>query len=153
MNSHVAQSGFRTLVLLIAFLLALPSVYAQVVTADILGTVTDASGAVIPGAKVTVVNVDTRLTRSMNASSSGDYVFNLLPPGTYTVRIENEGFKAYEVRNVQVSAGDRTRIDGKLEMGQLSESIEVKGGSRNGSPRRLRPQLLSGADADTSPEQ
>ena len=69
-----------------ALLIATPGV-AQLITADILGTVTDAAGAVVPNAKVTVVNTATSATRTLQTNGSGDYVFNLLPPGPYTVTV------------------------------------------------------------------
>ncbi len=62
--------------------------FAQLITADILGTVTDSAGAVVPNAKVTVVNTATSETRVVQSSGSGDFVVNLLPPGQYTVTIE-----------------------------------------------------------------
>jgi len=61
---------------------------------DLVGTVTDANGAVIPNAKVTVLNADTQQQRAMTTSSTGDYVFTLLQPGTYTIRVEQKSFRA-----------------------------------------------------------
>lgn len=98
---------------------------AQVITADLVGTVSDANGAVIPGAKVTIVNTDTQLQRSMSATSTGDYVFTLLPPGTYTIRVEQTGFKTYEATGIKIAAGDRTRIDTQLSTGSASETVTV----------------------------
>src|ERR1039458_7106837 len=80
---------------------------AQAITADIVGTVTDAGGAIVPGARVTILNAETQLQRSMAATSTGDYVFTLLPPGTYTIRVEQSGFKTFAAKGVKVTAGDR----------------------------------------------
>src|ERR1700694_195673 len=66
---------------------------AQVDTGTILGTVTDATGAVIPGAKVTIRNEGTSFTQTTTTSSSGTYVFTPLRIGLYTVEAEKEGFK------------------------------------------------------------
>ena len=66
---------------------------AQVDTGTILGTVVDATGAVIPGAKVTIRNEGTAFTQSTTSSASGTYVFAALRIGTYTVEAEREGFK------------------------------------------------------------
>src|SRR5579864_1866365 len=79
--------------LVIVGLLAASQCAAQLITADILGTVTDAAGAVVPNAKVTVVNTATSATRTLQTNGSGDYVFNLLPPGSYTVTVESPSFK------------------------------------------------------------
>src|SRR5580704_15383870 len=82
--------------------------FGQLITADILGTVTDSAGAVVPNAKVTIVNTATGDVRTSQTTGSGDFVINLLPPGTYTVSIEAPAFKK-SVTNVTLVAGDRAR--------------------------------------------
>ena len=79
-------------------LLLATSASAQVTTGDIVGRVTDESGAVLPGATVTVDNVGTHEIRTTVTSATGDYVVNLLPIGTYQVRVELESFRAQESR-------------------------------------------------------
>ena len=82
-------------VCLMALCLVLPvSAAAQLTTADIVGRVTDSSGGILPGATVTIENVGTHDIRTAPTSGSGDYVFTLLPIGTYTVKIELQGFGA-----------------------------------------------------------
>ena len=66
---------------------------AQATTADLVGRVTDGSGAVLPGATVTVTHTGTGQMRTQVTSETGDYAFNLLPIGTYDIKIELEGFK------------------------------------------------------------
>jgi hypothetical protein len=100
---------------------------AQVITADLVGTVSDANGAVIPDARVTVINTDTQLQRVMNTTSTGDYVFTLLPPGTYIIQVEEKGFKTFEAKGVKIAAGDRTRVDAQLTAGAASETVTVMG--------------------------
>ncbi len=120
---------FDRFVCLIVLSLALPaSAAAQVTTGDIVGRVTDASSGVLPGATVTIENVGTHAVRTTPTNASGDYVFNLLPIGTYTVTIELSGFGSRTSR-VTLSAGDRTRIDAKLQVGAVAESITVTGES------------------------
>src|SRR5580704_2401343 len=99
-------------------------VSAQLITADILGTVTDAGGAVLPNAKVTIVNTATSDVRTTQTSGSGDFVVNLLPPGTYTVTIEAPAFKK-SVTNVTLVAGDRARTDAQLQVGDATQIVEV----------------------------
>ena len=82
---------------------------AQLITADVLGTVTDAAGAVIPNVKVTTLNTATSETRTTQTGVSGDYVINLLPPGQYTVTIQAPAFKK-SVTDVTLVAGDRARV-------------------------------------------
>jgi hypothetical protein len=111
---------------LVTFLLVLPlSVQAQVGTADVLGTVADSMGAVITNAKVTVRNLGTSATRNATTNDRGDYVFNILSNGSYSLQVEAPGFKTYFMSGIVLSAGDRTRIDVKLETGTVSEKVEV----------------------------
>src|SRR4051794_36595670 len=113
------RAAVATLCLLLA-----TAARAQVTTADILGRVADSSGAVLPGATITIENLATRDMRSQTSSATGDYVFNLLPIGTYTVKIELQGFQTQTSR-ITVASGDRARVDGKLALGNVSENIEV----------------------------
>jgi carboxypeptidase family protein len=82
----------------LSFLLLATAASAQVTTGDIVGRVTDESGAVLPGATVTVDNVGTHEIRTTVASATGDYVVNLLPIGSYQVRVELESFRPQESR-------------------------------------------------------
>src|SRR6185312_16661853 len=96
-------------------------------TADIVGTVTDASGAVVPGATVTLTNLGTSITQSTQTAATGDYVFNLLQVGTYSVKVEAKGFKTFVAPSITLAAGDRARADAKLEVGDVSQTVEVSG--------------------------
>ena len=68
---------------------------AQVMTADITGTVSDSTGAVVAGAKVTVKSLETNITQTIQAGASGDYTFTLLPAGSYSITVEALGFKTF----------------------------------------------------------
>jgi hypothetical protein len=98
--------------------------FAQVTTGDIVGRVVDASGAVLPGATVTVENSGTRDVRSATTSATGDYVVNLLSIGNYVVRIELAGFQAQQ-SSVALRSGERIRVDGRLQLGSVTESVQV----------------------------
>src|SRR5215831_9895993 len=100
------------------------AVRAQVTTADIVGRVTDATGAVLPGVTITIENVATHDVRTAPSNETGDYLFNLLPIGSYTVKVELQGFGTQTMR-VTVSAGDRARVDAKLQVGAVAENITV----------------------------
>src|SRR5260221_6345005 len=91
-------------------------VSAQENTADILGTVTDAGGAVIPNVKVTVQNTATNETKTATTNATGDYVFNLLPSGRYVISAEAPSFKKTTV-NLSVVSGDRARANMRLQVG------------------------------------
>src|SRR3954447_15987742 len=99
---------------------------AQSVTGTILGTVTDASGAVVAGAKVTIVNEGTALTRTVTSDASGEYTAPSLPTGRYTVMSEMSGFKALALSNIEVGVDQRVRIDLKLEVGAMTESVSIR---------------------------
>ena len=98
---------------------------AQVGSADVVGTVADPTGAVIVGAKVTVKNLGTSIERTTITNSKGEYVVDLLPIGTYSLKVEAPGFKVYTVKGIPLSTGDRDRFDAKLETGAVSENVEV----------------------------
>lgn len=100
--------------------------HAQLSTADILGTVTDATGAVIPNATVTVTNKGTNATRTVTTDGSGNYDAALLPVGVYTVKVDLAGFKTTTVANLSVEAGDRARADVKMQTGATTETVNVE---------------------------
>ncbi|MEO7189837.1 MAG: carboxypeptidase regulatory-like domain-containing protein [Vicinamibacterales bacterium] len=102
------------------------TVFAQSVSGTILGTVTDATGAIVAGAKVTVLNEGTGLTRRVVADSTGEYTAPSLPTGRYVVTAELTGFKSVTLTNIVVGVDQRVRIDVKLEIGAMSESVSIK---------------------------
>jgi len=99
---------------------------AQVATGDIVGSVTDSSNAVVPGAKVTETNLGTGLTYVSNATGDGNYLITQLPAGHYRITAEKEGFKTWTRPDVTLSIGDRYRADARLEVGELSQTVEVQ---------------------------
>src|SRR5262245_7073787 len=94
-----------TFLVLLAGLLALsPALFAQSAgTGALVGTVTDLTGGVVPGASVTLTSVDTNQTRVATTGADGGYKFTLLPPGTYRIRFTATGFKTAEVSSVVVN--------------------------------------------------
>ncbi len=98
---------------------------AQAVTGTILGTVADTTGAVLPGVSVTVKQTETGFTRTLTSDSNGEYTAASVPTGTYTVTGEISGFKSVSLSNVQVGVDSRIRADLKLEVGAMTESVEI----------------------------
>src|ERR1039457_5996849 len=121
----VRHRAFLSLVTFCALLLGSTSLLAQVTSADIIGTVVDNSGGVITKATVTVINLGTGAKRTMPTSSAGDFAFTLLPIGNYSVTIEAAGFKKFVDTSVALTAGDRVRVDGKMQVGEITQSVEV----------------------------
>jgi hypothetical protein len=113
---------------------------AQELYGSVVGTVQDGSGGRIPGATVTVANRDTNLTLSAVTNETGSYTFQNVLPGTYDVKVSLQGFKEFVQANVPVAAGSIARVDARLQVGQLSESITVQS----------EPALLKTDKADTA---
>src|SRR3954464_2410820 len=113
----------------LGFLLLLisTSLIAQTFRGTILGTVTDPQGAVIPGAKVTVHNVNTGLERTTQTSDDGSYSVPELPIGTYNVTATQSGFQTAVISNVAVDVAAEKRVDFVFRAGQVSEKVEVSG--------------------------
>src|SRR5579859_5559978 len=99
---------------------------AQDVLGRISGTVTDAQGAVIPDANITITNEQTKLSRTLKTDANGFYVTDDLPVGIYTVgATAQQGFKAFKKTGNELSAGVRLAVDIKLEVGATTDVIEV----------------------------
>ncbi|MDR3726361.1 MAG: carboxypeptidase-like regulatory domain-containing protein [Terracidiphilus sp.] len=119
----------RILLVLLVFVLAIPTalVYGQsTTTADILGTVTDASGAALAKATTTLTNLATKDTRVFTTDDSGSYTFQNLNPGHYQIGIRGAGFQNVNISDVAISAGDRRRLDQSLVVGGSSETITME---------------------------
>ena len=94
-------------------------------TADVVGTVTDASGGVLPGATVTITNTGTNVSQTTQTTSGGDYIFTLLQVGTYSLRWRQRDSRP-SPRQHSLSAGDRARVDAKMEVGDITQTVEVQ---------------------------
>src|SRR5438105_2379236 len=99
---------------------------AQTTTGSIVGVVTDPTGASVPGAAVTVMNEGTGIAAIRTTTdSSGNYVATALPPGRYSVSVEHTGFKKALSAGINVSVQDRIGVNIMMEVGQVSETVEV----------------------------
>ena len=98
---------------------------AQTTSTSILGTVSDSSGAVISGAKVTVTATGTGVRRSELTSTTGDYNFPLLDPGEYQVTVEMAGFKTETRKSITLELNQKARIDFAMQVGAQTERVEV----------------------------
>src|SRR5438309_6887059 len=117
----------RAIILSLCALLAAPAFAQTTGAATIVGNVTDISGAVVPGAQVTVVNTETNFHFEGVTNQDGYYYVPYLRPGIYNVTIEAAGFKRYVRDRIELRTNDQPRIDVKLEVGSLAESVEVQG--------------------------
>jgi hypothetical protein len=98
---------------------------AQLSTADILGSVTDSSGALVPKADITLTNRDTHIQRKTLSNDSGDYQFTQLPVGHYSLTVKVTGFKTTTTTDLAVEAGDRARADIHLVAGGVTDTVIV----------------------------
>ena len=112
---------------LIVCLLAVAALLAQTPTGGIEGTVTDATGAVLPGAIVTITNASTGQVFNLKTSDAGLYSQQNLDPGTYNVRIEASGFQQTEIRNITVLTGSVANGSVSLKVGSSATTVEVAG--------------------------
>ena len=109
---------------LVALLVTSVAVFAQATTSTVRGTVEDSSGGVLPGATVTITNVNTKAVATSVTDGRGGYQAVVFP-GTYDLKVELEGFKTYEQKAVSISPSDVRGIDIKLEVGAQTETVTV----------------------------
>ena len=112
----------------IASLLAL-SLFGQVQSARVEGTIVDSSKGVIPGVKVSMVNTRTQLKLDAESDGSGYYLFPSVPPGFYTLSAEAQGFRKASITNLEVNVGLSIRQEIRMEIGNVTESLTVEANS------------------------
>ena len=126
-TSATAGRGQFVLLALAMLLWVIPRPSAgQAVSGTILGTVTDATGAVVAGAKVTLVHTSTDLSRTVVSDAKGEYTAPLIPTGDYTVTAEMSGFKKVTLTNIHLGVDTKLRVDLKLSLGQMTEAVEIQ---------------------------
>jgi len=129
---YTGSGGLRTrgrhlcIALLLTIFVALFASYALAQEATIVGTVTDPSGAAVPNVKVTLTNTDTTVSRTVTTNNDGQYVAPDIHIGHYSVRAEATGFKVREEKGILLQVGDRYRVDFKLEVGSIQQTISVE---------------------------
>jgi len=119
-------SAFCLLLFLVTHHSSLITVRAQGATATLSGSVVDANGAVIPGVNVAVINLSQGFQRTTTTNSEGIFVVPLLPPATYTVKAEHQGFTTAEVRDVILNVNDQVRLTIPLKVGSITgQSVDI----------------------------
>lgn len=109
----------------LAALLAAGIIMFGQTTATLNGTVSDKSGAAVPNAEVNAINVDTRVERKVTSNDDGSFTIPFLAPGNYRVVIQKQGFRSVNQENVRLEVNQVARLDVGLEVGQVSESVNV----------------------------
>jgi hypothetical protein len=140
------------LVLLVSFLWYSGTAQAQVLYGSLTGNVMDPSGALIPGAKVTAANAGTGLAKEAITDDHGVYLFNNLLPGVYKVTISSTGFSTLVTDGIRVDANTLQRNDVRLQLGQVSQMVEVTAtGSRLQADRTDVNTQLEGTQLENLP--
>src|ERR1700723_382897 len=122
----MAKRELWMFLLLLAGMMFLPArARGQAVTATLVGTITDTSGAIIPNASVSITNQGTTVVTNTTSNESGNFTFTFLPPGTYTVTVTAPGFQKKVTSGVSVPVNTTTRIDTSMSAGSTSETITV----------------------------
>src|SRR5215471_2312677 len=127
--AHSARLGVNMKRFFLAILVAaffLPA-DAQVTTATLYGVLIDPTGARVPSAVATLVHEGTGAVTKKTADSTGEFGFDFLPVGSYTLRIEAAGFKAQERKGLELSAGQQVRQTFTLDVGSTNETVTVAG--------------------------
>jgi hypothetical protein len=125
MGKRSIWMGFAVLCLVLG--LKTPTSTGQAVFGSIIGTVTDPQGGAVVGAKVTVTSTTKSTTYEATTNDSGNYSVTHLIPDSYKVRIEAAGFKAFDVPSVSVSADTSANVDAAMQVGDVTQSVEVTG--------------------------
>ena len=120
---------FRTVTTIFFLFLFSFSLLSQTPSGEISGVINDQSGSVVAGVRVALINIATNATREVQTNDSGLYGFPALAPGIYTLKVEKQGFRAIERKNIEVLVGSANRIDLSLEVGEITNVVEVSGGA------------------------
>lgn len=120
---------FPLLSLLILLPLCELSVVGQTSTSRITGRVVDTKDSIVPGATVTVVNEATGVEYTQTTTDAGVFAFDSIPVGTYTVTVEQKGFKRFQQTNSVLVVGTALTVDAVMEVGEVSEVVTVQGGA------------------------
>src|SRR5262249_19790826 len=117
----------KHLALALVCLAAPAALEAQILYGSIVGNVTDATDAAVPGATVVATHTQTNQSRQAVTNDAGSYSLPTLDPGVYTLKVSREGFNSVSESNVTVSINSVTRVDVSLKVGAVSETISVSG--------------------------
>jgi hypothetical protein len=125
---------------LASFLLLFTSVAlnAQVLYGTLVGTVMDQSGALVVGATIKIVSVQTGDTRATVTNGNGIYTLSTIPSGTYSVTITAAGFGPFEENNVQVALNTVVRVDARLAVGNETQTLQISANGTSGSGTNVR---------------
>ena len=115
----------RKLTVAACFVVFLMGTMARAQTAQIVGTISDSSGARVPDAKVTATQVNTSVAHTVSSNPEGYYIIPLLPPGNYTVVVEKPGFQNVTHAGLALAVGENATVDVALSVGAVNQTVAV----------------------------
>jgi hypothetical protein len=123
------EGSMKKVFVMMTLLLAMAGILqAQIANeAAVLGVVADQSGAVIPGAKIRVTNLDTGFTKEDSSDATGKFEVLALPIGPYSVAVSMDGFKSWKLNKLVLEIGERSRISPLLQLGNVNQQVTVAG--------------------------
>jgi hypothetical protein len=121
---------FALFVLILTMFSAGPA-KAQVAGASLSGTITDPSGSIVPNAQIIITAIDTGVSRTVNSTGAGFYIAPNLLPGAYKISVTAAGFSTLERTGITLTVGDQQVLDVKLQVGQVSQTVQVNGEGMN----------------------
>lgn len=124
-RAHLQKLGTLLFIFCILFAVFPIQLSAQISNGSIVGTITDASGATVPGATVTLTNLATSDHRTAQTNAEGQFGFVNLVPGRYRVEVERTGFKRLTQDNIELTVQATVRLDGVMQVGELGQAVEV----------------------------
>src|SRR5438046_3606755 len=128
-KSILSSMILTCLVSLLCFPVLPQTLTAQVsTTGKIAGTVTDSSGAAVPGAAVSVKSDALLAARSTHTEADGSYLFDLLPPGSYELTVTAAGFRTQSQTGIVLTAGFTATVNSKMQVGEVTQVVKVEGG-------------------------
>src|SRR5918998_913775 len=116
---------FQHLVIMLVIVVSHALVHGQTTSTEVLGTVSDSTGAVVPGAEVTLLRVATGEKRATKTDATGNYSFPLIETGDYTVTVALQGFKTQTQTGISVAYQQKARVNVTLDVGATSDRVEV----------------------------
>ena len=117
-------------VFLLTVLVAVCPFQAAIPTGTVIGSVSDESGAIIPGAKVSITHQGTGAARTMQTDSAGNFNFPLLGVGTYTLKVEKEGFQTFIQKEFLLQVDQNLTIPVTMKLGEITQEVTIEGNRR-----------------------
>ncbi len=122
---QIMSKKLFVLLLVLSLGLAVTGLQAQITTATLVGTVTDSTGAVVPGTQVSATNIDTNASKSALTNDQGAYRIEFLPVGNYKIEVSAKGFKTYDRTGIVLEVAQIAQLDVQLQIGKTGETVEV----------------------------